>query len=217
MSQYNISQNAGLSEVFDVKNEKGKIVGHYQWATHKNGRQDSLVVVKVIETEDGEQVLYQTYAESAIAKKVTEEASSKQGVNEYLGSVKLGEDYKAKNGSVQKYGIADLLEFQSIGFIVVLIVLVGLWGLIGIVSSIIKALGLGVAPKTPAAAPVAAAVAAKTIHPGMSDGQFVAIIGAAAAHALGGKPVNVVKFKPLNTMDWTWAVQGRVSLHSHKV
>jgi hypothetical protein len=73
-----------------------------------------------------------------------------------------------------------------------------------------------------------------TIHPGMSDEHFMAIAGAvashyrindqeliailtaAAAHTLG-MPVSVVKFKPLNTMDWTWAVQGRVALHSHKV
>jgi hypothetical protein len=72
-----------------------------------------------------------------------------------------------------------------------------------------------------------------TIHPGMSDDHFMAIMGAvanhyrinndelvailtaAAAHALG-MPVSVVKFKPLDTMDWTWAVQGRVALHSHK-
>jgi len=73
-----------------------------------------------------------------------------------------------------------------------------------------------------------------TIHPGMSNEHFMAIVGAvtshynadndrlvalltaAAVHALG-VPVSVVKFKPLNTMDWTWAVQGRVALHSHKV
>jgi hypothetical protein len=73
-----------------------------------------------------------------------------------------------------------------------------------------------------------------TIHPGMSDEHFMAIAGAvashyrisdqeliailtaAAAHTLG-MSVSVVKFKPLNTMDWTWAVQGRVALHSHKV
>lgn len=58
--------------------------------------------------------------------------------------------------------------------------------------------------------------AAQTIHPGLSDEKFVAIITAAITHACGG-PVNVVKFKPLNTMDWTWAVQGRVGLHTNKV
>ncbi|MCL2283769.1 MAG: hypothetical protein FWC26_10695 [Fibromonadales bacterium] len=72
------------------------------------------------------------------------------------------------------------------------------------------------AAKPHAAAPVAAMAAAQTIHPGLSDDKFVAIITAAITHACGG-PVNVVKFKPLNTMDWTWAVQGRVGLHTNKV
>ena len=80
----------------------------------------------------------------------------------------------------------------------------------------------------------AASAAGGTIHPGMSNEHFMAIIGAvtshhranderliailtaAAAHTLG-VPVAVVKFKPLNTMDWTWAVQGRVALHSPRV
>jgi len=63
---------------------------------------------------------------------------------------------------------------------------------------------------------VHAAASQQTIHPGLSDDKFVAIISAAITHACGG-PVNIVKFKPLNTMDWTWAVQGRVGLHTNKV
>ena len=63
---------------------------------------------------------------------------------------------------------------------------------------------------------VRAGATAQTIHPGLSDEKFVAIVTAAITHACGG-PVNVVKFKPLNTMDWTWAVQGRVGLHTNKV
>ncbi len=196
------------------------VIGNYQFATHKNGKVDTLVVVKVVKDHEGnEQVLYKTYEHSAIAKKVTDEKTGEASVHEKLATVKLGETYKAKDGTASSYGISDLLEFQSIGFVLVLFVLVGLWGLIALVSYIVKILGLAKveAPK-PASAPVAASPAgAKTIHPGLSDEQFVAIISAAAAHALGGKPVNVVKFKPLNTMDWTWAIQGRVSLHTHKV
>jgi len=210
----------GLSPVLDVKDKNGKLVGHYQWATHKDGKVDSLVVVKVVKDHEGhEQVLYKTYSESAIAKKVTEESAANTGINENLATVKLGETYKAKDGTVSKYEIGDLLTFQGIGFVLVLFVLAGLWGLITFVSYIVKILGLAKveAPK-PASAPVAVSSAgAKTIHPGLSDEQFVAIISAAAAHALGGKPVNVVKFRPLNTMDWTWAIQGRVSLHTNKV
>ena len=211
---------AGLSSVMDVKDRDGKVVGHYQLATHKDGKIDSLVVVKVVKDHEGnEQVLYKTYSESAIAKAVKEEAADKAAINENMATVKLGETYKAKDGTVSNYGIGELLEFQSIGFVLVLVVLAGLWGLIALVSYIVKIFGLAKveAPKH-ASAPVAAPpTAAKTIHPGLTDEQFVAIISAAAAHALGGKPVSVVKFKPLSTMDWTWAIQGRVSLHTHKV
>ena len=216
-----VAKPVGLSSVLDIKDKEGKVVGHYQWATHKNGKQDSLVVVNVVENHDGtKQVLYKTYSESAIAKKVMEEAAGKTDVKENMAAVKLGEQYRAHDGKVSNYAIGDLLEFQGVGFVLVLFVLTGLWGLISLVSYIVKILGLdkpavGAGSKPAPATTVAAT--AKTIHPGMSDEQFVAIVSAAAAHALGGKPVSVVKFKPLNTMDWTWAVQGRVSLHTHKV
>jgi len=193
-------------------------------ATHKDGKVDTLIVVKVVKDHDGtEQVLYKTYEHSAIAKKVLEEKAGEAGVHEKLATVKLNEKY-IKDGSEATYGISDLLEFQGIGFLLVLFVLVGLWGLVAFVSYVVKILGLAKeeAPKSVpapvATAPAAVApAAAKTIHPGITDEQFVAIISAAAAHALGGKPVSVVKFRPLNTMDWTWAVQGRVALHTHKV
>jgi len=198
----------------------GKVIGHYQLATHKNGKIDSLAVVKVVKSHDGtEQVLYKTYSESAIAKKVMEEAAGNLEVQENLSKVKLGETYKAHNGDVSTYGIGDLLNFQLTGFVLVLCVLAGLWGLISLVSYIVKALGFAEQPKPaqPKPAAVLSASNAKTIHPGMSDEQFIAIISVAAAHAFGGAPVSLVKFKPLNTMDWTWAIQGRVSLHTHKV
>jgi hypothetical protein len=212
-------QQVGLGTVLDVKDKNGKVIGHYQWATHKDGKMDSLVVVNVVKSHDGvEQVLYKTYSESAIAKKVMEEAAGAVGVKENLATVKLGETYKAHNGTISNYGVGDLLGFQTFGFVLVLCVLAGLWGMVSLVSYIIKVLGFAEQPKDAPPKQVAvSASAAKTIHPGMSDEQFVAIMSAAAAHALGGSPVSVVKFKPLNTMDWTWAIQGRVSLHSHKV
>jgi len=180
---------------------------------------DSLVVVKVMKSEDGvEQVLYSNYTESTIAKKVMEEAAGDVGVEQHMSKVRVGETYKAHDGTISNYTIKDLLGFQSAGFILVLCVLAGLWGMISLVSYIVKALGFAEPPKH--AQPKSAAVSApgaSTIHPGMSDEQFVAIISAAAAHAFGGASVSVVKFKPLNTMDWTWAIQGRVSLHTHKV
>jgi len=208
----------GLSAVLDVKNDEGKVIGHYQWAFHKDGKADSLVVVKIAKSSEGnEQILYKTYAESAIAKKVTEEAAGAAGVKENMATVRIGETYRAHDGTVSNYGISDLLTFQSFGFVLVLVVLAGLWALVGFVSYIIKILGLGKPTAVGADLKPASAAVTKTIHPGMRDEQFVAVISAAAAHALGGKPVSVVKFRPLNTMDWTWAVQGRVSLHTHKV
>jgi hypothetical protein len=211
-------QQVGLGAVLDVKDKNGKIIGHYQWATHKDGKMDSLVVVNVVKSHDGtEQVLYKTYSESSIAKKVTEEATGAVDVKENLATVKLGETYKAHNGTVSNYGIGDLLSFQLTGFVLVLCVLASLWGLISLISYIVRILGLAEQPKPaqPKPATAISASSAKTIHPGMSDEQFVAIISAAAAQALGGTSVSVVKFKPLNTMDWTWAIQGRVSLHTH--
>jgi Na+-transporting methylmalonyl-CoA/oxaloacetate decarboxylase gamma subunit len=210
-------QPIGLSAVLDIKNEGGKVIGHYQWAAHKDGKMDSLVVAKVVKDHEGnEQILYKTYAESAIAKKVTEEAARTVEVKESMATVYVGDKYKAHDGTVSNYGISDLLTFQGLGFALVLCVLAGLWGLISFVSYILKIMGLGQASVGAGIKPASTATA-KTIHPGMSDEKFVAIISAAAAHALGGKPVNVVKFRPLNTMDWTWAIQGRVSLHTHKV
>jgi hypothetical protein len=212
-------QPIGLSAVSDIKNEEGKVIGHYQWAAHKDGKMDSLVVVKVVKDHEGnEQILYKTYAESAIAKKVMEEAARTAEIKENMATVYLGDKYKTHDGKESTYGIGDLLTFQSLGFVLVLAVLASLWALIGFVSYIVKILGLGKTSAGTGLKPVPAiASSAKTIHPGMSDEKFVAIISAAAAHALGGKPVNVVKFRPLNTMDWTWAIQGRVSLHTHKV
>jgi len=213
-------QQVGLSSVLDVKDKDGKVVGHYQWATHKDGKIDSLVVVKVLKSEEGtEQVLYKTYTESAIAKKVMEEAVGNVGVQENLSKVRLGETYKAHNGDISTYGIKELLSFQSLGFILVLCVLAGLWAVIGFVSYIVNALGFTEAKpsQSKSAAVVSSASGSKTIHPGMSDEKFIALISAAAAHAFGGAQVSVVKFKPLNTMDWTWTIQGRVSLHTHKV
>jgi len=233
--QQNLSP--GLSEVLDVKDKSGKVVGHYQWAVHKDGKADSLVVVKVVKDHDGnEQVLYKTYSESVVAKKVMEESAGSIGIKENLATVKIGEQYKNHKGETSNYGIENMLEFQGVGFVLVICILAGLWGLVSLISYIVKLLKL-TEPAKPAAPKPVAASAQKTIHPGMSDEHFSAIVSAAsrhvsnasmsdeqlvailtavAAHTLG-QPVSVVKFKPLNTMDWTWAVQGRVALHSRKV
>ena len=55
------------------------------------------------------------------------------------------------------------------------------------------------------------------IHPGLSDEELVAILAVAATEAVG-QAVTVVRFRPMDSMDWTWSVQGRVGQHnSHKL
>jgi len=87
---------------------------------------------------------------------------------------------------------------------------------LGSIEDLLKQKGSAPATAARSHGAVQAGATTQTIHPGLSDEKFVAIITAAITHACGG-PVNVVKFKPLNTMDWTWAVQGRVGLHTNKV
>jgi hypothetical protein len=109
------------------------------------------------------------------------------------------------------------MSFLQFALIAILVMMGLIYFRLGGILDALK--GGGSASK--AAAPTSASAFApaargKTIHPGLSDEQFIAIISAAAAHTFG-QSVNVVKFKPLNTMDWTWAVQGRVALHKNKV
>ncbi len=71
---------------------------------------------------------------------------------------------------------------------------------------------------TPAmpSAPVAETVPT-SIHPGLSDEELLAILAVMAMEEIG-QAVTVVKFRHMGSMDWTWSVQGRVSLHSsHKL
>jgi len=78
---------------------------------------------------------------------------------------------------------------------------------------------LGSSAKTPASAPAAAPVAAPvatSIHPGLSDEKLAVLLAVATAEVLG-KSTTVVKFRAADGKDWTWAEQGRVSLHTHKV
>jgi phenylpyruvate tautomerase PptA (4-oxalocrotonate tautomerase family) len=109
------------------------------------------------------------------------------------------------------------VSFQFQGLIVVMAVLVGLWLISSIVSKFLAQMGLAktAAPAKPAApvaaAPVAPAASAPSIHPGLSNEQFVALVSAVASHVLGA-PTTVVKFRPMNGNDWTWAVQGRAAL-----
>lgn len=69
------------------------------------------------------------------------------------------------------------------------------------------------APSAQAAVPAAAT----GVHPGLSDETLVILLAAAASEQMG-QAGTVVKFRPMDSMDWTWSVQGRVVLHnSHKL
>ncbi len=61
--------------------------------------------------------------------------------------------------------------------------------------------------------PAAAGAEVKTLHPGMPDDRFLAILAVAAREALGASAV-VVRFRHMDSMDWTWSIQGRVGIHN---
>lgn len=54
-------------------------------------------------------------------------------------------------------------------------------------------------------------------HPGLTHDELLVLLTAAAVEVVG-KPVNIIRFRALTPMDWTWAVQGRVDIHtSHHI
>lgn len=122
-------------------------------------------------------------------------------------------------------GFWELLEFQVTGLVIVMSVLATLslatYGMAWLIKTFLPE---QYAPKPKAApaikAPVAAAATSATdgpVHPGLTQEQLIVILSAAAAEVIG-KPISVVKFRSMNAMDWTWAVQGRVELHtSHRL
>ena len=52
-----------------------------------------------------------------------------------------------------------------------------------------------------------------SIHPGLSDEKFFALLTVAAAEVIGDA-VTVVKFRPMSSLDWSWSQLGRTDLHS---
>ena len=125
-------------------------------------------------------------------------------------------------------------NFEASGLVVVLLV-VALLAFLGFALSVVRSIALGsssckpcgdasashaavAAPAASAAhAPVAVAPAsAQNIHPGLTNEQLAVILAVAAAEALGPN-VNVVKVRPMNAADWTWAAQGRNELHSNRL
>lgn len=138
----------------------------------------------------------------------------------------LASDAVGKGGFTAKATLGQLVEFQLTGLLVVFTVLGGLTLMCVAMAWLIKTLApdqyhcrktaAPVAVKPAPASPVAAPVASG-VHPGLADDELVAILAVAATEVLG-QAVAVVKFRTMDSMDWTWSVQGRVSLHdSHKL
>ncbi len=150
-------------------------------------------------------------------------------------SVAAAEPAVGKGGFGENATLGQLVEFQLTGLMVVFVVLGSLTILSYLIGWILKtvapdqyhgkpkAVHPPVAAKTPPpaaakpAAPIAqaqaVATAPATIHPGLSDEQLMAILAVAATEALG-QAVNIVSFRPLDSMDWTWSIQGRVQHHT---
>ena len=139
----------------------------------------------------------------------------------------LASDAVGKGGFTAKATLGQLVEFQLTGLLVVFTVLGGLTLMCVVMAWLIKTLAPDQYHCRKAAAPVAAKpaptsppatpVASASVHPGLADDELVAILAVAATEVLG-QAVSVVKFRTMDSMDWTWSVQGRVSLHdSHKL
>lgn len=221
-------------------------------------------VYKIVEAHDGSYtVLYKTYAQSTEARmalKVKEDAAGKVLP---IAKAKLGSEYCAGeyntetgvcSGSKETFTIGKLVEFQATGLIVVMVVIIGLCLLTYAMSFIMAKLGLTKAPApkaapaaAPAPAPAPAPVSnldpnAPSIHPGLTNAQFQALIGVACQAALEGtedqihpgltnaqlamifavaaaevlgEPCNVVSFRPVNNDNLAWVAQGRANLHSN--
>lgn len=125
-------------------------------------------------------------------------------------------------------------EFDASGTVVTILVVAVLLFL-GYALSVVRSIALGgkcaspcnsaapaAAPAASAPSALAAAVAAPVaaapaqIHPGLSNEKLAVLLAVAAAETLGPN-THVVKFKPMNQSDWTWAVQGRTDLHSNRL
>ena len=129
-------------------------------------------------------------------------------------------DLAGKGGFTAEATLGQMLEFQLTGLLVVFTVLGGLTLLCIAMAWLIKTLAPDqyyCRPKTAVLPPAdpAPELATANIHPGLADEELVAILSAAAIETLGHSAA-IVKFRSMESMDWTWSVQGRVILHSHK-
>ena len=138
-----------------------------------------------------------------------------------------------KGGFSANETFGQIIEFQLTGLLVVFTVLGGLTIMLYLLAWILRTVApdqyycrpkAAAATKTApalsavvATQPVASAIqpATSSIHPGLSDDELVAILAVAASEGFG-QPVSIVRFRPMDSMDWTWSVQGRVNLHASR-
>jgi hypothetical protein len=133
-------------------------------------------------------------------------------------------DAVGKGGFGAQATVGQLVEFQLTGLLVVFTVLGGLTLICYLLGWILKTVAPNhyfvrsaqpAAATAPAPKPLAPAVhaAAPTIHPGLADEELIAILAAAASETMG-QSVSIVSFRPMDSMDWRWSIQGRVDHHS---
>ena len=86
----------------------------------------------------------------------------------------------------------------------------------GALAWLLRRPGRPAEPEAPTAA-LPPAPAADSGHPGLTHEELLVLLTAAAVEVVG-KPVSIIRFRALTPMDWTWAVQGRVDIHtSHHI
>jgi hypothetical protein len=182
-------------------------------------------IFEIVENHGGSvSILYKTYNQAKEANLRKDSLANLEGSKVVShAKAKLGSTYyTGKGDETATFGVGSLIEFQASGLLMVMLVITGLCILCYGMSALLKLLGLNKAeirkpaiPQSPvAAAPVAAAMPTAEIHPGLSNEKLAVIFAVSAAEILG-RPCTVVRFRPQNTNDWVWAIQGRTELHSN--
>jgi hypothetical protein len=182
-------------------------------------------IFEIVENHGGSvSILYKTYDQAKEANLRKDSLASLEGAKVVPhAKAKLGSTYyTGKGDETATFGVGSLVEFQISGLLVVMLAITGLCILCYGTSALFKILGLGkveskkpITPLSPVAAvPGAATMPATEIHPGLSNEKLAVIFAVSAAEILG-RPCTVVRFRPQNTNDWVWAIQGRTELHSN--
>ena len=183
-------------------------------------------IFEIVENHGGGvSILYKTYNQAKEANLRKDSLASLEGAKVVPhAKAKLGSTYYTGKGTeTGTFGMGSLIEFQISGLIVVMLVITGLCVLCYALSAILKLLKLNkieskkvIIPMQAqnSTTPVLATHATEDIHPGLSNEKLAVIFAVSAAEILG-RSCTVVRFRPQNTNDWIWAIQGRTELHSN--